>query len=58
MILHPTVVQALKVLKQLSMNGFQGSWDNSVSIVMGYRLDGPGSIPSSARFFSIAQRPD
>jgi hypothetical protein len=23
------------------------SWDSSVGIVMGYRLDGPGSVPGS-----------
>jgi hypothetical protein len=27
-------------------------------IVMGYGLDGPGSIPGCARFFSSQQRPD
>jgi hypothetical protein len=27
-------------------------WDSSVSIVMGYGLDGPGLIPDSARFVS------
>jgi hypothetical protein len=35
------------------------SWDSSVSIVMGYRLDGWGSIPSrSKRFLSSPPRPD
>jgi hypothetical protein len=29
-----------------------------VGIAMGYRVDGMGSIPSSARFFSSPQCPD
>jgi hypothetical protein len=33
------------------------SWDSSVGIATGYRLDEPGSIPGSARFFSTASRP-
>jgi hypothetical protein len=34
------------------------SQDSSVSIVMGYGLDGPGSIPGSERLFSTPQHPD
>jgi hypothetical protein len=34
------------------------SRDSSVGIVMGYRLDTPGSIPGSARFFFFPQCPD
>jgi hypothetical protein len=33
------------------------SWDISVGIATGYRLDGPGSIPGRARSFSTAARP-
>jgi hypothetical protein len=29
-----------------------------VGIAMGYRLDGPGSIPGMATVFSFPQRPD
>jgi hypothetical protein len=29
-----------------------------VSIATGYGLDGPGSVPGSARFFSPRERPD
>jgi hypothetical protein len=36
-----------------------GSCHGSVSIVMGYRLDGQGSIPGGdKRFFSTPQHPD
>jgi hypothetical protein len=31
--------------------------DGSVGIAMGYGLEGPGSIPESARFFSSPKRP-
>jgi hypothetical protein len=34
------------------------SRDSSVGIVTGYMLDGPGSIPGSARFLISPQRPD
>jgi hypothetical protein len=34
------------------------NWDRSVGIATGYGLDGPGSIPGNARFFSSPQRPD
>jgi hypothetical protein len=34
------------------------SWDSSVGIAMGYGLDDPGSIPSSARFSSSLKHPD
>jgi hypothetical protein len=33
-------------------------FDSDVGIAMGYRLDDPGSIPNSARFFFSPQRPD
>jgi hypothetical protein len=33
-------------------------WNGSVGIATGYRLGGPGSIPSRARFFSSPQHPD
>jgi hypothetical protein len=36
----------------------ESSWGSSVDIAMGYRLDGPSSIPRSARFFSSPQCPD
>jgi hypothetical protein len=32
--------------------------DNSVVIATGYELNGPGSIPGNARFFSSPQNPD
>jgi hypothetical protein len=32
------------------------SWDSSVGIAVGYRLNAPGLIPSTARFFSPPQR--
>jgi hypothetical protein len=35
-----------------------GSRDSSVGLATGYALDGPGSIPGSARFFSSPQRLD
>jgi hypothetical protein len=35
----------------------KSSWDNSVDTAAGYRLDGPSSIPGSARFFSPPQCP-
>jgi hypothetical protein len=34
------------------------SWDSWVSIATGYGLDGLGSIPASARFFSSPQCPE
>jgi hypothetical protein len=33
----------------------KGSQDNTVGIAMGHELDGPGSISSSAEFFSSSQ---
>jgi hypothetical protein len=39
-------------------NDFQVAVNRSVGIAMGYRLDGPGLNPSSARFFSTPQRLD
>jgi hypothetical protein len=38
-------------------SGESRSQDSSVSIASGYGLDGPGSIPSSTRFFSSPQLP-
>jgi hypothetical protein len=35
-----------------------GSRDSSVSIVTGYGMEGPGSIPGSVKFFPSPQRPD
>jgi hypothetical protein len=35
-----------------------GSQDTSASIATGYGLDGLGSIPGSASFFSCLERPD
>jgi hypothetical protein len=32
--------------------------DSSVGTVTGYRLDGPSSIPISAKFFSAPKHPD
>jgi hypothetical protein len=32
--------------------------DSSVGIATGYRLDGPGFVPGTARFLSSPQRPD
>jgi hypothetical protein len=42
-------------LFEQALNDVQRSQDSSVSIAMGYVLDGPGLIPISARFFSSPQ---
>jgi hypothetical protein len=35
-----------------------GSQDSSVGVAIGYGLDGPGSIPGNARFFSSPHCPE
>jgi hypothetical protein len=45
-------------LKIFTFTDYKWSWDSSVGIVVGYGLDGLGSIPGSARFFSYPQHPD
>jgi hypothetical protein len=40
------------------LSSLQRSRGSTVSMAMNYRLDGPSSVPSSARFFSSPQRPD
>jgi hypothetical protein len=50
--------QVIDILVSIVSWLHSGSQDSSVSIVMGYRLEGLGSIPGSARFFSSLQHPD
>jgi hypothetical protein len=49
-------IQVIKIFLGLLFTS--RSWENSVGIAVGYGLDGPDSISSSARFFSSSQYPD